>query len=184
MPIGSKTCDMCAVTGAVAPVRQPQPWQPPKDAAGPSELASAAASWAAAPGAMAMPSMPTQLLKAQKQVRSAWRFVAIIGTLILALGLAAELGNVTTLLRFFDWVSVGEGVVFLLLAHFIRAGSVAAAVIVAAIYILDTLAMLFIGHFLAPRVFVILFLLRAVGSAHLLKQQRRKLAAQDLSQAA
>jgi len=183
IPLGSKACDLCALTGSIAPVGQPVAWQPPKDAAAPTELASSAASWAAPAGA-ARPTLSAQVQKAHKQVRAAWQFIAFVGALTVTLGLVAELGTVTFLLNYFDWFSVAEGVIFLTLAWFIRGGSVVATVIAAALYILDTVALLFIGHFGFFRIFIIAFLLRSVGSAFLLRQQRRSTSAQDQSRAA
>ena len=63
IPIGRKSCDMCAAVGAVAPAQQA--WTPPKEVAAPQELSSSAASWAAASGA-ARPAVPTDLKKAEK----------------------------------------------------------------------------------------------------------------------
>ena len=96
IPLGSKSCDMCAVTGAVAPAQQPQVWQPPTQASAPTELASSAASWSAAGGAV-RPALPADIQKAQKRVRQAWQFIAFIGALSVIAGMVAELGNIDLL---------------------------------------------------------------------------------------
>ena len=183
MPIGSKTCDMCAVygAGAVAPVQQP--WQPPTAAAGPSELSTSAASWAAAPGAVRPPS-DAALLKARKQVRSAAIYFAVIGALSVALGLAAEIFDWTAVIALLNWYTVGEGSIFLLLAYFARNGSLVAVATGAALYFLDSIALLFSCHFSIIRVFILLALGRAVIAAYQLRQHGRTPAEQPQSKAA
>src|SRR5256885_6789864 len=123
IPIGRKSCDMCAAVGAVAPAQQA--WTPPKESAAPQELSSSAASWAAASGA-ARAALPADLKKAEKKVRDAWQFIAAIGVLNIGAGVLAEAANITPLLNYFDWFSVGVGVVFLALASFIRGGPLVA----------------------------------------------------------
>jgi hypothetical protein len=180
MPLGRKTCDMCAAVGAVAPA-QPA-WTPPAEAAPPTELASSAASWAMAPGAT-RPTLPTNLKKAQKKVREAWQFIAFIGVLNIGVGVLAEAAGITPLLNYFDWFSVGVGVVFLALAYFIRRGSMVAMGITIGLYALDTFLLFWTGHFAIIRIFILVFLLQGLGSLNLLRQQR-KAAAQQQSFAA
>ncbi|GAC1479155.1 MAG: hypothetical protein PVSMB9_02420 [Candidatus Dormibacteria bacterium] len=182
MPIGSKTCDMCAVTGSIAPVGQPVPWQPPKDAAAPGELASSAASWAG--GYQGRPTAPLELEKARKQVRRAASYFAFIGGLSAGLGICAELFDWTAVLALFNWFSVAEGGIFLALAYFARGGSMVAIIIGACLYFLDTIALLFSGHFSVVRLLILAYLVRAVMAANQLRQQPKVSAAQDQSRAA
>jgi hypothetical protein len=176
IPLGSKTCDMCAAVGAVAPAQQV--WTPPTEAAAPHELSSSAASWAAAPGA-ARPVLPTDLKKAEKKVREAWQFIAGIGVLNIALGVVAESAGIPVLLNYFDWFSVGVGVVFLVLAYFIRRGSMVAMGITIALYALDTFLLFFTGHLAIIRIVILVFLVQGLGSLNLLKQQRKAAARQQ-----
>ncbi len=177
IPIGSKTCDMCAAVGAVAPVQQPQVWQAPTNAAGPTELSSSAASWAAA-GA-ARPALTTDLKKAEKKVREAWQFIAAIGLLNIGIGILAEAASITVLLNYFDWFSVGVGVVFLVLAYFIRGGSMVAMGITIGLYALDTFLLFWTGHFAIIRIIILVFLVQGLGSLNLLRQQRKAAAQQQ-----
>jgi len=172
MPTGSKTCDMCSVygAGAVAPVQQP--WQPPKDAAGASELATSAASWATAPGIVRPPS-DAALLKARKQVRRAATYFAVIGTISVALGLAAEVFDWTALLGLVNWYSVGEGVFFLVLAYFARKGSIFAILAGGGLYFLDSLAWAFSGHVSIVRMLILFVLFRAALAAKMLRRQKK-----------
>jgi hypothetical protein len=181
IPIGSKSCDMCAVTGAVAPAQQPQVWQPPAQAAGPGELVPSAASWAATGGAV-RPAPSADIQKAQKRVRHAWQFIAFIGALSVVAGTVAELGNIDLLQNYFDWYSVAEGAIFLVLAYFVRRGSLIALGIAIGLYALDTVALAVTGHFGIIRILILLFLLRSFGSANLLRQHRRALAQQPATQ--
>ena len=176
IPIGSKTCDMCAAVGAVAPAQQV--WTAPKEATGPLELSSSAASWAAPAGA-GRPALPTDLTKAEKKVREAWQFIGAIGLLNIGVGLVAEVGGISTLLNYFDWFSVGVGVAFLVLAFFIRKGSMVAMGITIGLYALDTILLFWTGHFAFLRVVILFFLVQALGSLNLLRQQRKAAAQQQ-----
>jgi hypothetical protein len=168
---------MCAAVGAVAPAQRPEVWQAPTNAAGPAELASSAASWAAASGAT-RPALSTDLKKAEKKVREAWQFIAAIGLLNIGIGILAETAGITVLLNYFDWFSVGVGVVFLVLAYFIRGGSMVAMGITIGLYALDTFLLFWTGHFAIIRIIILVFLVQGLGSLNLLRQQR-KLAAQQ-----
>jgi len=170
IPIGRKNCDMCAAVGAVAPAQQA--WTPPKESAMPQELSSSAASWAAASGA-ARPALPADLKKAEKKVREAWQFIAAIGALNIGAGVLAEAASITALLNYFDWFSVGVGVVFLVLAYFIRGGSMIAMGITIGLYALDTALLFWTGHFAIIRILILVFLVQGLGSLNLLRQQRK-----------
>jgi hypothetical protein len=168
---------MCAAVGAVAPAHQPEVWQAPTNAAGPTELASSAASWAAASGAT-RPALPADLKKAEKKVREAWQFIAAIGLINIGVGILAETAGITVLLNYFDWFSVGVGVVFLVLAYFIRSGSMVAMGITIGLYALDTALLFWTGHFAIIRIVILVFLVQGLGSLNLLRQQRRAAAQQ------
>jgi len=167
MPLGSKTCDMCATVGAIAPA-QPV-WTPPREAAGAAELASSASSWATSPGAI----RKTDLDKATKGVRRAFRIYTIVGVINLGLGLLAELANLTALQSSFNWYSAIEGGVFLLIAYFVRSGSLPATIVGAVLYFLDTLALIFAGYFSIVRIIVLAFLGEAILAANQLRKQRK-----------
>jgi hypothetical protein len=168
---------MCAAVGAVAPAQQPEVWQAPTNAAGPTELASSAASWAAASGAP-RPALPADLKKAEKKVREAWQFIAAIGLINIGVGILAETAGITVLLNYFDWFSVGVGVVFLVLAYFIRSGSMVAMGITIGLYALDTALLFWTGHFAIIRIVILVFLVQGLGSLNLLRQQRKAAAQQ------
>ena len=145
---------MCAVTGAVAPAQQPQ----------------------------VRPALPAEVQKAQKRVKHAWQFIAFIGALSVVAGTIAELANVDLLQNYFDWYSVAEGAIFLVLAYFVRRGSLIALGIAIGLYALDTAALFATGHFGIIRILILLFLLRSLGSANLLRQHRKALAQQPTAQ--
>jgi len=154
IPLGSRSCDMCAVTGAVAPAQQPQ----------------------------VRPALPAEVQKAQKRVRHAWQFIAFIGALSVVAGAVAELANIDLLQNYFDWYSVAEGAIFLVLAYFVRRGSLIALGIAIGLYALDTVTLFATGHFGIIRILILLFLLRSLGSANLLRQHRKALAQQPTAQ--
>jgi hypothetical protein len=167
IPLGSKTCDMCAAVGAVAPA-QPA-WTPPKQSAGAAELASSAASWALPAGAI----RKTDLDKARKGVRRAFQIYAFLGVLNLGLGLVAELADLTALQNLFNWYSAIEGAIFLLIAYFVRSGSLPAAVIGAVLYLLDTIAMVLAGYFSVIRIIILAALGEAILATNQLRKQRK-----------
>jgi len=167
IPLGSKRCDMCAAVGAVAPAQQV--WTPPKEAAGAAELASSAASWVTAPGAI----RKTDLDKATKGMRRAFRIYAIIGVINLAIGLLAELADLTALQNLFNWYSAIEGGIFLVIAYFVRRGSLGATIVGAVLYLLDTLALILAGQFSIVRIIILVFLGEAILAANQLRKQRK-----------
>jgi hypothetical protein len=177
IPIGSKTCDMCAVVGSIAPVNQPQVWQAPKDAAGPAELASSAGSWAASPG-VARPLLPADVQKAEKEVKKAWHWLAFVGSMYIVLGMATALGYMDDLSGLFGWWAVGVGASFLTLAYFVRRGEILALVIAIAIYTLYTIAFFAVGSFAFLRIIVLAWLLRSLLSMYSIRQHRRAQAQQ------
>jgi hypothetical protein len=181
IPLGSKTCDMCATVGAIAPA-QPV-WTPPKEVAGASELSRSAASWASSPGTIRQ----TDLAKAKKGVRRAFRIYTIVGVINIGLGSLAELADLTALQSIFNWYSAVEGGIFLLIAYFVRRGSLAATIVGAVLYLLDTLALILAGSFSIVRLIILVFLGEAILAANQLRKQRKLMAQQppaDQSRAA
>lgn len=175
IPLGSKNCDMCAAVGSVAPVQQPEIWQPPVQTGPPVELASSAASWVG--GRDARPTSTVELEKARKAVRRAARVFMIVGGITAGLGLVVELANITSLQGFVNWGTVAEGSVFLVLALFAWRGSIVAIGIGTVLYILDTLILLATGHFSVLRILIILWLGQAFLSANVLRRHQKRSAA-------
>jgi hypothetical protein len=171
IPLGSKRCDMCAAVGAVSPAQPVQGWKPPADMAAPPPPNPV-------PGTVPPLAVSADILKAQKSVRNVYRFIAFLAFLNIGLGALAELGNVDILQSYFDWFAVGEGVLFLVLAYFIRGGSMIALGIAIGLYVLDTVAFFAQGRFPIIRIAILLYLLKALGSANLLRQRRKALAQQ------
>ncbi len=167
IPLGSKACEVCATYGAMAPA-QPV-WTAPKEAAGAGELASSSASWATSPGAI----RKTDLDKAAKGVRRAFWIYAIVGAINLGIGLLAELADLTPLQGLFNWYSAVEGGIFLVIAYFVRGGSLPATIVGAILYLLDTLALIFAGYFSIVRFAILVFLGEAILSANQLRKQRK-----------
>lgn len=173
IPLGSKPCDLCAAVGAIAPA-QPV-WTPPKEVAGAAELSSSAASWATSPGAI----RKTDLDKTTKGVRRAFRIYAIIGVINLGIGLLAELADLTALQGLFNWYSVIEGGIFLVIAYFVRRGSLPATIVGAVLYLIDTLALILAGYFSIVRIIVLAFLGEAILAANQLRKQRKAMQQQS-----
>jgi len=167
MPLGSKTCDMCATMGAIAPAQSA--WTPPKEVAGAAELSASAASWATSPGTIRQ----TDLDKAKKGFRRAFRIYTFLGLFNVGLGLLAELADLTALQGIFNWYSAIEGGIFLLIAYFVRRGSLAATVVGGVLYLLDTLALILAGSFSIVRLIILVFLGEAILAANQLRKQRK-----------
>jgi hypothetical protein len=166
---------MCAAVGLVAPVQQPQVWQPPTESGPPVQFASSAASWVG--GREARPTSDIELAKARNSVKRAARIFMIVGGVSMGLGLAAELGNITVLLDLFDWGAVIEGGIFLLLAFFAWRGSLVAIGIGTGLYALDTVVLLATAHFSVVRILVIVWLGQSFLSAITLRQHAKRAAA-------
>jgi hypothetical protein len=175
IPIGSKTCDMCAAVGAVAPA-QPV-WTAPKEAAGPLELSSSAASWAAAAGA-ARPASRTDLEKAEKHVRRAWRWLATVGAFYVLLGFLTELNYMRDPSSLFGIWAVLVGASFLLCCYFVRQGSFIALAIAIGVYALYTIGFFLAGYFALFRIVILVLLLRWLASAYVVRRHRATAARQ------
>jgi hypothetical protein len=169
MVTGSRTCDVCAAHGRSAGPAPVEAWQPPAASevnlnyqpawATPTRVASGAS-----------------LAKAASRVRWAWGASAFVGTVTVAIGLAAELVPVPALLKLgLGWPAVGEGMVFLVLAYFIHRLSVVALLIAMGLYALDAIlsvAMLHSFTGLGLRVVILIIFWRALGAIADLKQSR------------
>ncbi|MDQ6714279.1 MAG: hypothetical protein M3Z28_13990 [Candidatus Dormibacteraeota bacterium] len=170
---------MCAAVGAVAPA-QPA-WIPPKEASAPQELSSSAASWAAAAGA-ARPASRTDLEKAEKHVRSAWRWLATVGAFYVLLGLVTELNYMRDPGSLFGIWAVVVGACFVLLSYFVRQGSFVALAIAIGVYALYTIGFFMAGYFAIFRVVILILLLRWLMSAYIVRQHRASAARQAAAQ--
>src|SRR2546423_1128662 len=115
-----------------------------------------------------------QDVKAQKAMRRAFWIFAVVGTISVGLGALAELADLTALLGLFNWASVGEGAIFLLLAYWTQRGSFIATALGTGLYVIDSVLLLVTGHFSIVRLLIIIALVRAVLSANLLRQQRQQ----------
>lgn len=190
IPLGSKKCDICATTDAIAPA-QPVPsipppapvtWNPPQQSGTPSGAVGSTPTWPSTPFHAQSVSAPTSAvagsLKAKKALRQAFWLFVIVGGISVAAGLVAELGEIGELQGFFNWSSVGEGTIFLLLAYFTWRGSLIAAIIGAVLYVLDSILLLITGYFSIVRVAIIVGLAQTIFSAYTFRQQARQLAAQ------
>jgi hypothetical protein len=172
IPLGSKSCDMCATTAAIAPAQSVPSWTAPSTAGTPSAASALpTAAWPAptASSPVSNPALAAKLAKARKDVRSAWQFIAVVGALAVLLGTIAELADIGPLLAYFDWYAVVEGFIFLGLAAWVRAGSLVGLGIAIVLYGLDTVAFFLTGHFAVIRILILVYLVRALGSANLLR---------------
>lgn len=178
IPLGSRDCDMCKTTAAIAPAA-PVAWQPPANAMPVSELASSAASWAtgqAAPTGSLSPldvAGSARVNRARSRLRWAWIAAAAVGTISAGVSLVVELAPVPDLQNVFNWGSFVEGAIYCLLAYFISRRSKIALGIATGLYVLDFIALLLLGHALGVSIvrFAVLFaFFRAFGAIDVLKQ--------------
>jgi hypothetical protein len=181
IPLGSKDCDMCKTTGAIAPAASTQSWQAPANALPVTELASSAASWATGQ-ALPTGSSPLDIAgslkvrQARSRLRWAWGAAAFVGGLGAGISLIAELGPVPELQTLFNWGSLVEGGIYCLLAYFIYRRSKIALGIATALYILDFIAILVTGHAVGVsfvRLAILFAFFRAFTAIDVLKQADR-----------
>lgn len=193
IPLGSKKCDMCATTDAIAPAQpiasippqapvtwnpsQQPVWNPPQPGSVPSGVVGSTPTWPTTPVVVPATAL-TVSLKGQKALRRAFWLFVIVGGLSVGLGMLAELGDMGELQGIFNWYSVGEGAVFLVLAYFTWRGSLIAAIIGTALYVLDTVGMVLLGYFSPIRVLIIIGLAQAILTAYQFRQQRQQPPAQ------
>lgn len=181
---------MCATTDAIAPAQPVMPtplqqapetwnqvpqatWNTSMPAPVPAPAGPPASVPVASPAAAAVAA-----LKAQKALRQAFWLFVIVGGLSIGLGALAELGEISQLQGLFNWYSVVEGAIFLVLAYFTWRGSLIAAIIGAALYVLDTVLLLLTGYFSIVRVAIIIGLARTIMTAYQFRQRARQLSAQ------
>ena len=196
---------MCATTDAIAPAQPitltppqaPATWNtasnPAAQSSTPSGGVGPSPSWPSTPSPVQAASVqgapvqsssvPTSAaaasLRAQKALRQAFWLFAIVGGISVALGAVAELGEIGELQGLFNWYSVGEGAIFLLLAYFTWRGSLIAAIIGAGLYVLDSILLLITGYFSIVRVAIIFGLARTILTAYTFRQQAQRLSAQQ-----
>jgi hypothetical protein len=106
------------------------------------------------------------------------------GGIAAGLGVAAEVFDWTAIQSIFNWFSAIEGGIFLVLAYLASRKSAVAIGIGAGLYFLDTLALLFSGHFSYLRLFILAVLIRSVLAANMLSKRAKTVAAPDQSRAA
>ncbi|HET9848770.1 MAG TPA: hypothetical protein VFR68_09485 [Candidatus Dormibacteraeota bacterium] len=181
---------MCATTDAIAPAQPVMPtplqqapetwnqvpqatWNTSMPAPVPAPAGPPASVPVASPAAAAVAAV-----KAQKALRQAFWLFVIVGGLSIGLGALAELGEISQLQGLFNWYSVVEGAIFLVLAYFTWRGSLIAAIIGAALYVLDTVLLLLTGYFSIVRVAIIIGLARTIMTAYQFRQRARQLSAQ------
>src|SRR5438445_13754618 len=153
IPLGSKSCDMCAAVGAHAPAYRPQR-SPPRNPPPPGW------SYATAQPAPIRAATPAHILKAEKEVKAAWHWLAIVGTMYVVLGALTTFGYMDDLSGLFGGWALAIGATFLVLAYFVRRGSILALVIAVAVYALYTIAFFAAGSFAIMRILVRAWLLR------------------------
>jgi hypothetical protein len=189
IPLGSKSCDMCAAVGSVAPAYQPPVPRPtPTPMAAPvaytpptdGTLPPPPPGWSYATAARPAPAqaMPVHIQKAQKEVQAAWHWLAIVGAMYIVLGGITTFGYADDLNGLFGGWALAIGATFLVLAYFVRQGSIVALVIAVAIYALYTIAFFASGSFAIFRIIVLAWLLRKLYAMYIVRQHRRALAQQ------
>jgi len=166
IPLGSKSCDMCAAVGAVAPAYQPQT-PPPLNPPPPGW------SYATAQPAPIRAAAPAHIQKAEKEVKAAWHWLAIVGAMYIVLGGLTTFGYMDDLSGLFGGWALAIGATFLVLAYFVRRGSILALVIAVAVYALYTIAFFAAGSFAIMRILVLAWLLRKLYAMYTLGQHRR-----------
>jgi len=180
IPLGSKSCDMCAAVGAVAPAYQPPVSRPPAPVAftpppaGPLTPPPAGWTYATPP-----PVLPANIQKAEKEVKSAWHYLVFLGVLYIVLGAVTGLGYMDDLNGLFGWLALAIGAIFLVLAFFVRQGSVVALGISIGVYALYTVAFFLSGAFAIFRIVILLYMLRSLGAMNAMRQHRKMLAQQQ-----
>jgi hypothetical protein len=191
IPLGSKRCDMCAAVSSVAPVYQP-PVPPPA----PTPVSFPASYTPPATGALPPPppgwsyattarpspapaATPVHIQKAEKEVQAAWHWLAIVGALYIVLGGLTTFGFMDDLNGLFGGWALAIGATFLVLAYFVRQGSIVALVIAVAIYALYTIAFFAAGSFAIIRILVLAWLLRKLYAMYLVRQHRKARALQS-----
>jgi len=190
IPLGSKSCDMCAAVSSVAPA-----YQPPASPRTPTPVSSPPAYTPPSPGALPPPpagwsyattarpapisaATPTHIQKAQKEVQAAWHWLAIVGAMYIVLGGLTTFGFMDDLNGLFGGWALAIGATFLVLAYFVRQGSIYALGIAVAVYALYTIAFFASGSFAIIRLFVLAWLVRKLYAMYMVRQHRQAQAQQ------
>jgi len=182
IPLGSKRCDMCAAVAAVSPAYQPQASPPPAPVSAPLTFTPPPAdalapppgwSYATSQPAPVRAAAPAHILKAEKEVEAAWHWLAIVGTMYIVLGAITTLGYADDLNGLFGGWALAIGATFLVLAYFVRRGSILALMIAVAVYALYTIAFFAAGSFAIIRILVLGWLLRKLYAMYIVRQHRR-----------
>jgi hypothetical protein len=193
IPLGSKSCDMCAAVGSVAPAYQPQAssqppvrvtYTPPTPAAVPPPPAGALPqpppgwSYASTQPAPIPAARPAHIQRAEKEVQAAWHWLAIVGAMYIVLGGLTTLGYMDDLSGLFGGWALAIGATFLVLAYFVRQGYILALVMAVAVYALYTIAFFAAGSFAIIRILVLAWLLRKLYAMYMVRQHRQARAQQ------
>src|SRR5438067_13863088 len=109
--------------GAIAAAQRPQGWTEPTEAV--------------------RPAIADEVIKAKKAMRRAFWIFAVVGAISVGLGALAELAELPPLLGLFNWASVGEGAIFLLVAYWTQRGSFIATALATGLYLIDSVLLLF-----------------------------------------
>lgn len=184
IPLGSKSCDMCAAVGSVAPAYQPPMPPAPTPAGRPAGYAPPASGalppappgWSYATSARPAPipaATPVHIQKAEKEVQAAWHWLAIVGGMYILLGGLTTFGFMDDLNGLFGGWALAIGATFLVLAYFVRRGSIYALAIAVGVYALYTIAFFASGSFAIIRIVVLAWLLRKLYAMYVVRQHRR-----------
>ena len=181
---------MCAAVSSVAPAYQPPPPLPaPTPVSFPASYTPPASGalpppppgWSYATTARRAPApaaTPVHIQKAEKEVQAAWHWLAIVGALYIVLGGLTTFGFMDDLNGLFGGWALAIGATFLVLAYFVRQGSIVALVIAVAVYALYTIAFFAAGSFALIRILVLAWLLRKLYAMYLVRQHRKTQAQQ------
>jgi hypothetical protein len=175
IPLGSKNCDMCATTAAIAPAQAIPSWRPPAAVASnqPAVDSPPTAQASSQPAASTTP--PMAIARGAKQVRFAWRFLLYIGIAYIVLGALTEFGYLDDYQSLFGSWAIAIGAAFLICAYFVRQGSIVALAAAVLIYGLYTLAFLAAGAAVTViiRALIWIRLLQSLIAMNTLRQYRR-----------
>ena len=135
------------------------------------------------------PELAPEIKKGSSRLRFAWVAAAALGALSAGVGLIAELGSVRDLLgAHVNWGTVVEGLVYLVLAFFIRRRSQLALAVTTALYGLDAIAYLLSGHvsvtFVLIRIGIFAAFVQAFSAINQLKEFDARSAGTTRTQAA
>jgi hypothetical protein len=133
----------------------------------------------ARPAAPTRAAAPAHIQKAEKEVQAAWHWLAIVGAMYIVLGGLTTFGYMDDLSGLFGGWALAIGATFLVLAYFVRQGSILALMIAVAVYALYTIAFFAAGSFAIIRILVLAWLLRKLYAMYTVRQHRRAQAQQS-----